>query len=106
VRACACVCGGEACAGTWARVALLIQHAKRMRHIVLPFVASLASPNFSSLSHKRHDFREKVTENKMSVLIFPTAFIENISHLRRIQRCTVTNVRTSLCKVPVVLVGF
>jgi len=26
------------------------------------------------LSHKRHDFREKVTENKMCVLIFFTTF--------------------------------
>ena len=34
-----------------ARVALLIQHAKRMRHIVTAFVAPLAPPHFSTLSH-------------------------------------------------------
>ena len=32
-----------------------------------------------SLSHKQHDFREKVTEHKMCVLIFSTTFVWNIS---------------------------
>jgi hypothetical protein len=40
-------------------VALLIQHAARVRHIVTSFVAPLVSPYFSTLSHKRHDFRKK-----------------------------------------------
>jgi hypothetical protein len=52
-----------------------IQHATRMINIVLPFAASLAPPYFSTLSHKRHDFRKKVTEHKMCVLIFSTTFI-------------------------------
>jgi hypothetical protein len=30
-----------------------------MRHIVTSFVAPVAAPHFSALSHKRHDFREK-----------------------------------------------
>ena len=42
-----------------ARVALLIQHATRMRHIVSSFVVFLESPNFLTLSHKRHNFREE-----------------------------------------------
>ena len=37
-------------------VALLTQHAARMRDIVSSLVAPLAPPNFSTISHKRHDF--------------------------------------------------
>jgi hypothetical protein len=51
----------RACGGAQARrrvhVALLIQHATRMPHIVTSFVASLAPPHSSTLSHKRHDYR-------------------------------------------------
>jgi hypothetical protein len=43
-RVCACV-----------HVALLIQHATRMRHVVTSFAAPLAPP----LSHKRRNFLEK-----------------------------------------------
>jgi hypothetical protein len=40
-------------------VALLIQHATRMRHTAFLFVVSLAPSYFSTLSDKRHDFRKK-----------------------------------------------
>ena len=69
------------CPGRWAcvcacvHVALLIQHATRMRHIVTSFVAPLALPCSSTLSHKRHDFRKRVTEYKMCVLVFSTTFV-------------------------------
>jgi hypothetical protein len=56
-------------------VALVIQHVKRMRRIILSSVACLALPHFSTLSHKRLDFRENVIENKMCVLIFTTTFV-------------------------------
>ena len=48
----------DAWARACARISLLIQHSTCMRHIVLSFVASLAPPHFSTLSHKRHDFRK------------------------------------------------
>jgi hypothetical protein len=40
-------------------VALVIQHARPKRLIVLSSVACLVSPYYSTLFHKRHDFREK-----------------------------------------------
>jgi hypothetical protein len=46
-----------------------------MPHIVTSSVASLAPPYFSTLSHKRYDFREIVTEYKMRVLILSTNFV-------------------------------
>jgi hypothetical protein len=77
LRICLCVCvglPGRVGVCMRARVALLIQHATRMRHIV-SFVTSLPSQAFSTLSHKRHDFRKKITEDKICVLIFSTAFV-------------------------------
>jgi hypothetical protein len=45
----------------------------RMRHIVISGLSG--STMLSTLSHKLHDFRIKVTEHKMCVLIFSTTFI-------------------------------
>ena len=81
-------------------VALGIQHAKRMRRIILSCVACLAVQYSPTLPHKRHDIRRKVTEQKMSVLS------ETVHILRRIQQHTVTNVNMCSCKVIVVLVRF
>jgi hypothetical protein len=65
-------------------VALVIQHAKRMRRIILSSVACLAVPYFSTLCHERWDCRgKKVIEHKMCILIFPTIFFWSISHSKK-----------------------
>jgi hypothetical protein len=58
ISVCVCACS-DASAGEceFARVALLIQYATRMRHFVSSFVASPTPLYFSTLSHNRQDFR-------------------------------------------------
>jgi hypothetical protein len=54
-------------------VALGIQHVMRTRRIVIRSLSGLQY--FSTLSHKRYDFREKLIEHKMCILIFYTTFV-------------------------------
>jgi hypothetical protein len=54
-----------------------------MRHIVLSSAACLAAPHLSTLSHKRHGFREKVIEHKMCILIFSATSAKNFSHSKK-----------------------
>jgi ribosomal protein L33 len=56
-------------------VALGIQHAMRMRLIILASVTCTALHYFSTLSHKNDTiFEEKLTAYKMCFLIFSTTF--------------------------------
>jgi hypothetical protein len=64
-------------------VALVMQHAMRMRCFILSSVVCLAVPYFSTLSHKQYDFRRKIIQRKMRVLIFSTNFLLNISHSKK-----------------------
>jgi hypothetical protein len=75
------------------------------RAAILSTAASPAPQYVLTLSHKLQDFREKVTEYQMCVLIFSTTLFERIIILRRIQRDNVIYVKTSSCTVPVILVG-
>jgi len=51
-------------------VALVTQHAVRIRHVVLLSVAWLAVQYFSVLAHKRHDFRGNKISSIKCVFIF------------------------------------
>jgi hypothetical protein len=55
---------------------------------------------FRQLSHKRHDFRKKVTE--MCILIFSATLFQIFLTSRSIQRDIVIMMRSSSCKVPVI----
>ena len=54
-------------------ITLFIQHKMRMHHIVICGRPSLKY--FSTLSHKRHVFRKRVTEYKMCFLISSTTIV-------------------------------
>ena len=64
-------------------VALVIQHETRMRHVAICGMLNLQY--FSTLSDKRHDFREKkmVIEYEMRVSISSITFIRNISYSKK-----------------------
>ena len=57
-------------------VALVIQHAKRMRPIILSRLACPAVSHFSTLSRKRHDFRKKRKHDGTSNVYFD--FLYNV----------------------------
>jgi hypothetical protein len=66
-RSCNYRCRGEAKIITYSEcvsVALVIQHAKRMRRSMLSSVACQALSCFPPLSHKRQDFRKKLLKLK------------------------------------------
>jgi hypothetical protein len=64
-------------------VALVIRHAKRMRRIILPSVVCLAVPYFSTLSHKRHDFRKRSYRTRNVCFYFLYKLCLNISHSKK-----------------------
>ena len=64
--------------------ALLVQHAMRMRRIILSSVDCLALPHFSAFSHKRHDKLQKNLLNTKSVFWFSLQVLsETFLFLRR-----------------------
>jgi len=69
-----------------------------MGHTILSTVVFLAVSYFSTLSHKRHEFRKKIIEHKMCVLILS----EILFILRRTERDVIIYEHRSSCKVPVI----
>jgi hypothetical protein len=74
-------CSGKALSITYSErviVALGIQRAMRMRHIVI-----CGLPRSATFCHKRHDFKKGI-EYKMCFLIFSiTFFFLNLSHSKK-----------------------
>jgi predicted transcriptional regulator len=64
-------------------VALFIQHAKRMRRIIMPSVAYLAVPYPSIMNNTRHNFFKKLTDYKMCAVTFSATFFWSISHCEK-----------------------
>ena len=63
-------------------VALGIQNAMRMRHIV---ICELPDSKYFSISHKRHFIeKKKVTEHKTCGFAFYTTFVWRISRYKKI----------------------
>jgi len=81
-----------------------IEHAKRMRHIVVCGLSS--STIFLHISYKWHDFREKVIDGRKCVLIFSTNLPEIYPIVIIIKRDSITSFYRSSCKVPVIFVRF
>ena len=63
-------------------VAFVIQHALRMRHIILSSVACLTLPHFYMLSHKQHDFWKNITEYILC-FNFLYNFCQKLSHFKK-----------------------
>jgi len=59
-------------------LALFIRHAKGQPHTIFSSVVYLASPYFSTLSHKRYDFRGKVIVHRIYVLICEINLIQKL----------------------------
>jgi hypothetical protein len=87
-------------------LALVIQYAMCMHGMTLSSVAYPALQYCSTLSYNRHDFRRKIVERKMCVLIFSKISSEAFLILRIIERDVIKNVYLSSCKLPVILVRF
>jgi hypothetical protein len=98
-------CCGKAINITYSQcvsVALIIQHAERMLPIVLLSAAYLAVQYFSTLSHKRHDFRENVNEHMMCASIFSTTLSQTFPIVRRTGRDIIKNAHRPPFKVHVI----
>jgi len=72
VCVCVCLC---VCVCVCVCTALVNRYAKCTRRIISSSVACPDTQNFSTLSHKRHDFQKQNTEYNICVSIFSTASV-------------------------------
>jgi hypothetical protein len=77
---------------------------KRMRLIIFPSVAYSTLQHFSTLSHKRYDFQEKLLNAKYVFWFSLQHLFETFLILRGIGRDMVVNAGFSSGTVPVILV--
>jgi nitrate reductase NapE component len=104
VRAYVCV-GARGRGNVLARVWPYLSSMQRVRAL-LSSAASVAPIN-SLTCHKRYDFRGKELLNLKCVFLFSLQLLsKTFLILRRVQRDIVIIVKTSSCKVRVILVGF
>jgi hypothetical protein len=60
-----------------------LTYLEYMLHTMLPCVACLAEPYFSTLSHERHDFRKKGFWTQNVCFHFLATFVWSISHSKK-----------------------
>ena len=81
-----------------------------LRYTACAIFSSVAYPalqDFSTICHKRHDFRRKVTEHKMFILIFSTTLPETFRILIINERHMILkNLYWSSRKIPLFLSDF
>jgi len=88
-------------------VALAIQHAMRMRHIVMwPVWLYSIFPHYLIKGTIFDKKKKQLCDYKTCALICSTTFLLKFLIPRRNERGIIKNVNWSSCKVPAILVGF
>jgi hypothetical protein len=108
-RTCNHCCCGKAISITYSEcvsVTLVIQHAVRMRHIILSSVACLALPYFSHYPINDTIFGKTLLNIKCAFRFSLQVLPETFLILTRIQGDIIINGLRSSCNVPVILVRF